>query len=333
MRLTTKLLVPLGTLGLLLAACGGDDTDGAAAADGAGGAVTISGSSTVEPISSAVAEAFAAQHPDVPISVDGPGTGDGFELFCRGETDISNASRPIKDEEIEACEANGVEYVELKVAIDGISVITAPEFDAVGCLSFADMYALVGPESAGIGSWSDAATLGEEVGAEHAPDFPDRDLVITAPGEESGTYDTFVELVLADIAEERGQEPATRPDYQASPNDNVIIEGVEGSDSSFGWVGYSFYEQNAEALRAFEIDAGGADGCVAPTAETIADGSYPLARPLFIYVNRGRAEANPGVVAFVDFHLGAGIEKVAEVGYVALPADELAATREAWEGR
>ena len=312
MRLTTKLLAPLLALGLLLTACGGDDDEAAATEGGtAGGDITISGSSTVEPISSAVAEAFRAQNGGVSISVDGPGTGDGFELFCNGETDIANASRPIKEEEVTTCEENGVEYVELKVAIDGISVITSPQFDALECLSFTDMKALVGSEATGIERWSEAG------------DFPDLPLVITAPGEESGTYDTFVELVL-------DGEP-TRPDYQASPNDNVIIDGVEGSDSSFGWVGYSFYEQNAEALKAFEVDGG--DGCVAPTPETIADGTYPLSRPLFIYVNKARAEESPAVVDFVDFHLGEGIDKVTEVGYVALPADELAATEEAWEGR
>jgi phosphate transport system substrate-binding protein len=307
-----KLIAPVLAGALLLAACGGDDEGTAGANEGGGlsGDIVISGSSTVEPISTAVAEAFRAENGDVSISVDGPGTGDGFELFCNGETDISDASRPIEDEELAVCEENGIEFVELKVAIDGISVITAPGFP-VECLTFDDIAALAGPDAVGVDRWSDAG------------DFPDEPLTITAPGEESGTYDTFVELALD------GED--TRPDYQASPNDNVIIEGVAGATGSFGWVGYSFYEQNADQLQAFEIDAG--DGCVAPSPETIADASYPLSRPLFIYVSTTAAAEKPALAEFVDFYLSDAIGKVTEVGYVALPDDELAATVEAWETR
>ena len=313
------MLVVLALLGA--AACGG----GSDAGD-----ITISGSSTVEPISSAVAEAFIDVYDEsFAISVDGPGTGDGFERFCNGETDISDASRPIKPEEVETCEKNDIEFVELKVAVDGITVVTSPRFDALACLDFQDIYALVGPESVGFGRWSAAAALAEELGAGHAADYPDDRLVITAPGEESGTYDTFVELALGDLAEERGQEAQVRPDYQASPNDNVIVEAVRGTDSSFGWLGFSFYEQNADALKAFEVDGG--DGCVAPTAETIADGSYPLARPLFLYVSLASARDEAAVADYVDYYLHDGIAKVAEVGYVPLTDDDLEATRRAWE--
>ena len=263
-------------LALVAAACGESEAGGGSGSGGDAitGEIVVSGSSTVEPISSLVAEKFQSQNPDVSISVDGPGTGDGFELFCSGETDISDASRPIEAEEQEACKKGGVEYIELKVAIDGITVLTSPENQAVACLDFKDLYALLGPEAKGFEQWSDANALGEEIGAGHAP-YPNEPLVITAPGPESGTYDSFAELVLEGVAEKRGlpeEQWAPRPDYQASPNDNVIIEGISGSPSSLGWVGYSFYAQNTETVRAIPIAEEG-DDCVGPTEETIEDGS------------------------------------------------------------
>lgn len=309
-------------------------------ADDAGKAagIFISGSSTVEPISAANAEKFSSLNPDLAIKVEGPGTGDGFEIFCSGESDISDASRPIKPEEIAKCEQNGIEFIELKVAIDGLSVVTSPENEFIDCLSFLDLYALIGPESIGFDQWSDANRLArklrpleDEFGDLHAP-YPDERLRVTAPGEESGTFDSFVEIVLEPIAEERGEEPTTRPDYQASPNDNVIVEGISGSDTALGWLGFSFFSDHRARLKPIAIDAG--DGCVEPTVETIADGSFPIARPLFIYVNRQRAERNEDLAAFVDFYLSEeGLETVEEVGYVQLPADEIAATKARWQNR
>jgi phosphate transport system substrate-binding protein len=313
---------------LVGAGCGG----GAAGDDGSGltGSIFISGSSTVEPISSLVAELFAEENPDVEITVEGPGTGDGFELFCNGETDISDASRPIEEEEIQACEENGIEYTELEVAIDGMAVLTSPNNQAVTCLSFEDLYALLGPESEGFESWSDATALGEELGGIAAP-YPDAPLVVTAPGEESGTYDSFVEIALEGIAEERGQDATTRPDYQASANDNVIIDGIAGSETSLGWVGFSFFEQNQDVVKAIQVDGG--EGCVAPTFETISDGSYPLSRSLFIYVNNAKAGESESLRTFVDFYLtDTGLlSSVEEVAYVTLPDDRIEATRQAWE--
>ena len=320
----------------LLAACGGGTSSSTAASgDGLTGEILVSGSSTVEPITSLAAEDFTAAHPDVSIQVDGPGTGDGFALFCDGETDISDASRAIKDEEAAACEANGIHYVELKVGIDGLSVITSTANDAVDCLSFGDLYALLGPESQGLDTWDAANDLAEEVGTDfgalHTP-YPAAALDITGPGEESGTFDSFVELVLADPSEARGVDATTRPDYQASADDNVIIENVAGSDSSLGWVGYAFADENADTVKMLEVDGG--DGCVAATPETIADGSYPIARDLYIYVNTDNAAANPALAAFVDAFLSdAGISAVTEADYVALDADALAETRAAWDGR
>lgn len=312
------------------AACGGSGDGGGGAADEAlTGSIFISGSSTVEPISSLVAELFAEEAPDVGITVEGPGTGDGFELFCNGETDISDASRPIEEEEIDACGANGIEYTELEVAIDGMAVLTSTKNDAVACLSFEDLYALLGPESEGFESWSDANALGKEVGG--SGDYPDAPLVVTAPGEESGTYDSFIELALEGIAEERGQDATTRPDYQASANDNVIIDGIVGADTSLGWVGFSFFEQNQDVVRAIEVDGG--EGCVAPSFETIADGSYPLSRSLYIYVNNAKAAESEALTAFVDFYMtDVGLlTSVEEVAYVTLPDDRIEDTRSAWE--
>jgi phosphate transport system substrate-binding protein len=302
------------------------------------GEVDVTGSSTVEPISTAVAELFQEENGDVTVNVDGPGTGDGFEQFCNGDADITDASRAIEQEEADACQQNGVEYIELKVGFDGLSVLTNPANEDVTCLTFADLYALVGPESEGVGNWSDAQALATELGS--TTELPDASLDITAPGEESGTYDSFIELALGDIAEERvaagsiseDQAETTRPDYQASADDNVIIEGIEGSDTSLGWVGFAFAENAGDQVKEIEVDGG--DGCVAPSADAIADGSYPLSRPLFIYVNKAEAVDNAAVAAYVDFYLSEeGITSVEEVGYVALPDDQLSDTATAWEDR
>jgi phosphate transport system substrate-binding protein len=340
-RRWASLIALLTSFTLLVAACGDDDTTtaadgGSSTADGdatsatgdLSGSILISGSSTVEPISIAVAERFVEEHPGVDISVDGPGTGDGFELFCSGETDVSDASRAIKDEEAEACAENGIEFVELLVGNDGIAVLTSEANDAVECLTLADLYALVGPESQGFSRWSDAQDLADELGS--STELPDAPLDVTGPGEESGTYDSFVELVIEEFNEDRDSAAETRPDYQASADDNVIIQGIQGSDTSFGWVGFAFAEE-ASGVREIEVDGG--DGCVAPTPETIADGSYPISRPLFIYVNVAKAEENPALAAFIDYYLEDAISSVSDVGYVDLADDDLDATRERWTSR
>ena len=184
---------------------------------------------------------------------------------------------------------------------------TADSASAVpACLDIPALYALTGPESTGFANWSDAADLATTVGSAYSADLPDEPLTITGPGEESGTYDTYVEFVIAGIAEEQGlpeEEAVVRPDYTSSPNDNVIIEGVAGADNSYGWVGFAFAEENSDVVR--EIEVAGEDGtCVAPSVDTIADGSYPLSRPLFIYVNADKAAENPALAAFVDYYTG-----------------------------
>ena len=243
------------TLGVLAAACGDDDDDTAASDSGGGdsasGEVNVSGSSTVQPISVAAGEAYQEENADVTVNVDGPGTGDGFELFCNGETDISDASRPIEQEEIDACTENGIEYVELQIAYDGITVMTNPNNEAVECLSFADLYSLIGPEAEGFANWSDGTEIATALGSSTV--LPDAELALTGPGTESGTYDSFIELAITPVAEERGlpedQLETTRTDYDASPDDNVIIQNIEASDTSLGWVGFAFAEQAGDAVK------------------------------------------------------------------------------------
>lgn len=352
------------SLSLLAAACGGDDeesttettsapavetteapaaettaaagTDTTAAAGGgdvelAGGEVFVTGSSTVEPISIRVGELAAElSGGDLAATVRGPGTGDGFQEFCGGEADITGASRAIRDEEAQTCADNGIEFVELEVAFDGLTVATSPANTAIECLDNAAIYALVGPESEGFENWSDANDLAAELGSAFGP-FPEAPLVVNGPGEESGTYDTFVEFAIADIAEERGTDEFTRADYASSPNDNLIVEGIEGSDTSFGWVGYAFYKAEEGRMKAISI-ANEEGECVAPTEETIADGSYPFSRSLYIYVNTANAAENPAVASYVELYLSDQglLDQVSAAGYVSLPADRIEATRSAW---
>ena len=324
--------------GVVAAACGGDDDDADAGtgSDGgsASGSINISGSSTVEPISSLAAEAFQSENGDVQIAVDGPGTGDGFELFCGGETDISDASRAIDEDEAAACEAAGIEYVELQVAYDGMAVMTSTDNEDVECLNFADLYALIGPEAEGFGNWSDAAAIAGELGS--TTELPDAELALTGPGTESGTYDSFIEIALADTAEARGQDPeATRTDYNSSADDNTIISNIEASPSSLGWVGFAFAEQAGDAVREIPIapDAGTCEEAVEPSADTISDQTYPLSRPLYIYVNTAKAEENEALAQFVDFYLENLSEFVEEGGYVTMPEDQVDSTTSAWTDR
>jgi phosphate transport system substrate-binding protein len=313
----------------LLAACSSGDSSGGGGPTGnaTSGSVVVSGSSTVQPITSLVAEKFAGNNPDVSVKVDGPGTTDGFVLFCKGETDINDASRPIAPEEARACNDAGVHYQELEIGLDGITVMTNPANSEVKCLNKGDLYALLGPESQGFENWSDADQLAKEVGGNDS--FPDAPLDITAPGQESGTYDAFIELALADIIEQRKQDEVLRPDYQSSPNDNVIIQAMQGSDTPLGFVGFAFADQNSGSIKEIAVDSG--DGCVLPSHDTIADGSYPLSRSLYIYVNTDKASSNPALKSFVDFYMTPdGFASVTDADYVALPADRIAATKKAW---
>jgi len=252
-----RLVGLLGAIALLAAACGDSDSGDS---DSAGGSIFITGSSTVEPITNLLAESFSQANPDVAFSVQGPGSGDGHKAACAGE-----------------------------VPIDGISVITSIENTSIDCLDFADLYSLIGDEATGFGSWSDANVLNADLGG-NGP-FPDADLEIFAPGEESGTFDSFVEIALEDIWDARVEAGAAndafavRPDYNTSADDNVIIDGIGGNASSLGWVGFAFADENRDRVKLLEIDGG--DGCVAPTAETIASAAFPISRFLYTYVDAG----------------------------------------------
>jgi phosphate transport system substrate-binding protein len=330
-----RMLAGLAVLALVSAACGDDgggNGDPSAAAD-LTGSITISGSSTVEPISSLVAQLFNETNPEVEISVAGPGTGDGFELFCQGEIEIADASRQIDEEEVAACEDGGIAFTELEVAFDGITVMVNAD-SVLECLTTQDLYAIFGPNSAGVDSTGEANAISERVGG--AGTMPDQALEITAPGEESGTYDAFIELSgIPDHAVEDGvaedDSEALRGDYTSSPNDNVIIQATSDSPNAIGFVGFAFAEEAGDEIKEVAIDAG--DGCVSPSAESISDGSYPLSRSLYIYPNTDTAVEDQAVKAFVDFYLtDDGLTlAVEEAGYIPLPADRMQATRDAWE--
>lgn len=287
---------------LLLAGCGGE-----AGGDGPSGSVTIDGSSTVQPVSAAMAEDFQIANRGTRVTVGTSGTGGGFEKFCGGETDISNASREITPGEAEACEANGIEYLELPVAGDGVTVVAHPENDWAQCLTVDELRRVWQPGST-IESWSDIRD-----------GFPDVELELYGPDTDSGTFDYFTEAIV-------GEADASRSDYTASADDNVLVIGVEGDRASLGYFGFAYYEQNRDRLKALAVDAG--DGCVEPTRETIESGEYaPLSRPLFIYVSRSALE-RPVVDAFVRFYLDNATEIVPQVGYVPLPAERYDEVRE-----
>ena len=219
---------------------------------------------------------------------------------------------------------------------NGIGDSSASDVELPECLTFEELYAISGPESEGVDNWQDAQDLATELGS--TTEFPDAPLSITAPGEESGTYGSYIEIVLEGIGETRAEEghiteddaATTRKDYDISADDNVIIDAAAGTDASFGWVGFAFADANSDSVRSFEIDGG--DGCVAPTAETIADFSYPISRPLFIYVDVARAQSDPAVAAFVDFYLSdEGRLFAEEAGYIPMTEEDWAATQAAWE--
>jgi phosphate transport system substrate-binding protein len=290
------LLGLLAAVALVATGCGGGDEEATAsspgaaepvelAAEGLSGRIEADGSSTVGPLVTAAAEAFQEANPDVTVTVGVSGTGGGFERFCAGETDVSNASRPIKaDEEAPICAENGVEYTELQVAIDALTVVVNPANDWASCLTIDQLRTIWAPESEGtVTSWSDVDSS-----------FPDEELVLAGAGTDSGTFDYFTDAV-------NGEEGASRADYTASEDDNVTVQAVAGARGGLGYFGLSYYLENQETLKAVEIDGGG--GCVPPSAETAQDGTYaPLARPLFVYV-KNESLAKPEVAAFVRYLL------------------------------
>lgn len=301
----------LATLALAATACASDDPDvtaddaavegnDAAGDDDGGeavsGSIEIDGSSTVGPLTDAIAEEYAAAQPDVTVNLSISGSGGGFERFCNvGDTQISNASRPIEDDEVQACEDNGIEFTEVRVGTDALTMVTNPETEWLECLSTDELVALWGP---------DGASTWDQVN----PDFPAEPVEIFAPGSDSGTYDFFNETVL-----EPNEIEEPRQDYNASEDDNIIVQGIQGTPGSWGYFGFAYFQQNEGAVKAISYDAG--DGCVAPSAEAAQDDSYKLARPLFIYV-RNDALQDAHVADFVTFYLDTVNEVIEDVGYI-----------------
>jgi phosphate transport system substrate-binding protein len=297
------LVLPLAAT-LALGACGDDDDEGANGESGTGnlsGEIAIDGSSTVFPFVQAAAEQFQTENPDVRITVGQSGTGGGFEKFCAGETDISNASRPIDaEEEVPLCEKDGVTYKEVEVAADGIAIVTNPALE-VECLT-TDQLKQIWESGSNVASLADVDSS-----------LPDAELSLYGPGTDSGTFEFFTETI-------NGEEGNTRKDYQPSEDDNVLVQGVEGDEGGLAYFGHSYAEQNKDRLNIVQVDGG--SGCVEPTTETIQAGEYkPLARPLFMYPSE-KALQKPEVRAFMEFVL-ANADAIAETALI-VPADQSA---------
>lgn len=268
--------------------------------------IRIDGSSTVFPVSMAVAEEFAKQFPSVRVTVGYSGTGGGMKQFTAGELDICDASRAIKSSEKETCDKAGIELIELTVAFDGLAVVVNPQNDWCDCLTIEQLKSIWRPESDGsVTQWSHIEAQ-----------WPDVPLKLFGPGTDSGTFDYFTKAIC-------GEEKASRPDYTASENDNTLVRGVESDRGALGYFGYAYYAENKEKLKLLGVDNG--KGCVTPSAATVRDGSYaPLSRPLFIYVRKSSL-TRPEVVEFVKFYLANASRLAADVGYV--PVSEEVATQ------
>ena len=298
-------LAATGVMALGVAACGDDDSDSGGGSGGGGnlsGTIKIDGSSTVAPLSEAAAELFQAENPDVRVTVGTSGTGGGFEKFCAGETDISDASRAIEEDEIALCKKEGIEYEEIQVANDGLALIVSPANEFATCLTV-DEVKTIYDKGSKVNNWSEVN-----------PDFEDLEMELFGAGTDSGTFDYFTEAI-------NGEEGRSRADYNATEDDNVTIQGVSGADGGVGYLGLSYVQQNEGKVKAVEIDGG--DGCVAPTNDTVQDASYkPLSRPLFVYPS-AKALDRPEVKAFVEFYLD-NAEAIAEQAlFVGLTQEQL----------
>lgn len=274
-------------------------TIGTARAESLTGTVKVDGSSTVFPISEAVAEEFQGENPKVRVTVGVSGTGGGFKRFCVGETDISDASRPIKPTEVECAQTNGVNYVELPVAYDGISIVANPNNKFLSDLTVAELKRIWSADG-GVTTWKDVR-----------PEWPADKIALYGPGTDSGTFDYFIEVIV-------GKDGSVRPDFTASEDDNVLVQGVAGDPNGLGFFGFAYYVENTSKLKLVGVDGG--KGIVEPSTDTINNGTYaPLSRPIFIYVSE-KAAKRPEVDAFVQFYMKNAATLSAEVGYVALPA-------------
>jgi phosphate transport system substrate-binding protein len=298
--MTIRLL--LLTVGFFsLVACGSKDSG-----NGLQGEVKVDGSSTVYPITEAVAEEFRIDHPDVKVTVGVSGTGGGFQKFSRGETDINNASRPIKEQEASDARSNNINYVELKVAYDGLVVVVNKENTWVNDISVEELKKIWEPGA------QEKITRWNQVN----PEWPNEELHLYGPGVASGTYDYFTEAIV-------GKSGSSRGDYTASEDDNVLVQGISGDKNGLGFFGLAYYEENKEKLKLVGVE--GPNGVVIPSAETVKSGQYqPLSRPVFIYAS-DVALQRPEVLAFVRFYLENASILVPDVGYIPLTDDEYAA--------
>jgi phosphate transport system substrate-binding protein len=292
-------------IGLLAAACGGGN-DGGSAAGGSqlSGTINIDGSSTVAPLSEAAAELFQEQNPGVRVTVGTSGTGGGFEKFCAGETDISDASRAIEADEQQACERQGIRYEEVQVANDGLSVVVNNENTWANCLTTAQLKA-IWDKGSKVSNWNQVD-----------PSFPNEPLKLFGAGTDSGTFDYFTQAI-------NGEEGRSRSDYSATEDDNVTVTGVSGAKGGLGYFGLSYLQENEGKIKGIQVDGG--NGCVAPSVETVQDGSYtPLSRPLFIYPS-DKALERAEVKAFLDFYVN-NYQKIAEEALFVPLTEEQAAT-------
>ena len=286
------------------AACrGGGEPANQAAGGGAPRLIAVDGSSTVFPITEAVAEEFRKEN-RVDVTVGTSGTGGGFQKFCRDEIDISDASRPIKSTEAEACAKTGVQYLEIPVAYDGIAIVVNPKNTWATSMTVAELKKLWEPAAQGkVVRWSHIR-----------PGWPDREIHLFGAGVDSGTFDYFTEAIV-------GKEAQSRGDYTSSEDDNVIVQGVSGDELALGYFGYAYYEENKDKLKLVAVDDGDENngkGPIAPSVETVKNGTYrPLSRPVFIYPKL-KALDRPEVKSFVDFYLTKGIPLIREVGYIPL---------------
>ena len=274
------------------------------------GAVVIDGSSTVAPLTEAAADLYRDVEAGVNVTVATSGTGGGFEKFCAGETDISNASRGIKDEEAALCAENGIEFTEIVVANDGLAVVVPAENDFVQCLTVEQLNTIWGPAAEGtITSWNQVD-----------PSFPDVELALFGPGTDSGTFDYFTDEI-------NGEEGAIRTDYSPSEDDNVLVQGIAGAEGGLGFFGLSYVTENADLVRAVDVDGG--QGCTAASEATVQDGSYtPLGRPLFVYVNNASYSDKPQVKSFVDFFIENQAEVAALAIFIGLTDEQVATATE-----
>ena len=301
-------------LSLVVAACGGSAGGGEGGGGQVSGTINIEGSSTVQPITQAAAELFREENPDAKIEVGGAGTSDGFEAFCQGDTQISDASRPIDvAEEVPVCEENGVEFIEIPVAYDGISVVVNKQNDWATEVTSEELKTMWEPAAEGkITQWSQVRS-----------DWPDRELSLYGPGTESGTYEFFNEVIVGN------EEEVNRSDYEASEDDNVLVQGVSGDENALGYFGYSYYVNNRDTLKLLSVDG------VEPTEDTIRSGEYLLSRPLFIYVSTDALKNNKAVKPFVDFYLAEqNLDRLVQAAkYVTLPASLAQESRAQYEDR